>query len=253
MRIGTLERTFAPSLLVMIVIPTIELRHGSSALANPATGVLDTEAASSPIALARCWAHAGFQRIHVVDTDAEAGVGSNARLIEDIIRDGSIEVLAGGGVESTDQIERLADAGAARIIVGSRGIAEPHWLASVAESFPGLIIVSTDVRERRVVTRGWVRSLPLDIFDVIDDLDGLPLGGMLLSAVGGTAHRSPSDLGLIEDVAEACDFPIIASGGVSTMSDLRALEHRGVFGAVLGSSLFDGELDAHAVAQEFAG
>jgi phosphoribosylformimino-5-aminoimidazole carboxamide ribotide isomerase len=237
----------------MIVIPTIDLRHGASVQPNPANGTDEAVSPGNPIALARSWAHAGFQRIHVVDTDADTGAGSNARLLEDIIRDGALEVLAGGGVQSTDHIERLADAGAARVVVGSRGIAEPHWLASVAEAFPGLIVVSTDVRERRVVTRGWVRNLPLDIFDVIDDLDGLPLGGMLLSAVGGNGHRTASDLGLIEDVAQACDFPIIASGGVSTMSDLRALEHRGVFGAVLGSVLYDGELDARAVAQEFGG
>jgi phosphoribosylformimino-5-aminoimidazole carboxamide ribotide isomerase len=109
------------------------------------------------------------------------------------------------------------------------------------------------VRERRVVTRGWVRSLPLDIFDLLDSLGGLPLGGVLLSAPALNEHRTGVDLALLEEVAESCDFPLLAAGGVSTMNDLRALEHRGVAAAVLGGTLYTGELDARAVAQEFGG
>jgi phosphoribosylformimino-5-aminoimidazole carboxamide ribotide isomerase len=203
--------------------------------------------------VARSWANAGFQRLHVIDADAESGAGTNAELVEDIVRDGVIEVQVSGGIQSTDQIERLVDTGAASVIVGLRGIEDPRWLASVAETFPGQLMVGTDVRERRVVTRGWVHNVPLDIFDVLAELDSLPLAGLLLSAADANGHRTVSDLALLEDVAESCGFPVMAAGGVSTMNDLRALEHRGVAAAVLGSALYDGELDSRTVAQEFGG
>jgi phosphoribosylformimino-5-aminoimidazole carboxamide ribonucleotide (ProFAR) isomerase len=237
----------------MIAIPSVELRRGICVQPSAQQGSDEPVALGHPIAVARWWANAGFHRLNVHDLDADTGSGSNADLIEDIIRDGALDVQAGGGVQSTDQIERFIDAGAVRVVVGARAIEEPSWLASVSDLYPGLLVVSTDVRERRVVTRGWVRNLPLDIFDVIDDWAGLPLGGVLVAALGGNGHRTATDLALLEDVAETCEFPVIAAGGVSTMNDLRALEHRGLAAVVLGSVLYSGELDARSVAQEFGG
>ncbi len=234
----------------MIVIPTIDLRHGLCVLPGPPPAD-ESLLLGSPVMVARSWAHAGFQRLHVIDADAEGGTGSNAAVVEDVIRDGALAIQTSGGVLSTDQIERFVDAGATLVVVGARGVEEPDWLASVAEFFPGMIVVSTDVHERRVVTRGWVHSVPLDIFDLIGDLTGLPLGGVLLSAVGGNGHRSAMDLALIEDLVQACDFPVMTLGGVLAMPDLRALEHRGVVAAVIGNVLDNGQLDARLVADEF--
>lgn len=235
----------------MIVIPSIDLRHGACLQPRGIDGGADMVPPGHPVTIARAWANAGFHRLHVLDLDAESGDGSNAALVEDIIRDGALDVEASGGVQSISHIDRFIQAGATRVVLGSRAFEEPSWLAAAAEAYPGVLVVRTDVRERRVVLRGWVRNLPLDIFDVIDDLGGLSLGGLLLSAVAGNSHRTPVDLALLEDVAEACEFPVTAVGGISTMNDLRALEHRGVAAALPGDALYSGELDARAVAQEF--
>jgi phosphoribosylformimino-5-aminoimidazole carboxamide ribotide isomerase len=229
----------------------MDLRGGASVQADAASESPSPIAIGHPIAMARAWANSGFQRLHVLDLDADNGTGSNASIVEDIIRDGALEVQAAGGIQSTDQIERFIDAGATRVIVGVRAIEEPRWLASVSELFPGLLVVSTDVRERRVVTRGWVRTLPLDIFDLIDDLRGLPLGGLLVSALGHDGHRTGADLALLEDITETSEFPVMAVGAVETMNDLRALEHRGVSAVLLGDVLYSGKLDAREVAQEY--
>jgi phosphoribosylformimino-5-aminoimidazole carboxamide ribotide isomerase len=234
----------------MIVIPSIDVRRGVCVHLRPADSAEDVSL-GHPVTVARSWANAGFHRIHVRDVDADSGSGSNATVVEDVIRDGALDVQAGGGVQSITQIERYVDAGATRVVIGSRAIEEPGWLASVADLYPGLLVVRTDVRERRVVTRGWVRNLPLDIFDVVEDLEGLPLGGLLLTALGGNAHRTSADLAMLEDIAESCEFPVIAADGASTMSDLRALEHRGLAAVLLGEVLYSGALDARAVAHEF--
>jgi phosphoribosylformimino-5-aminoimidazole carboxamide ribotide isomerase len=235
----------------MIAIPNVELRSG--ACVQPARpGQSDELAfANHPIAVARSFANAGFHRVHVVDLDADNGSGSNAALVEDIIRDGALDVQTSGGVQSTEQIQRFVEAGATRIVLGPRAIEEPSWLAGAADLFPGMLVVSTDIRERRVVVRGWVRTLPLDIFDVIEDLNGLPLGGLLVSTLGFDGQRTSADLGLLEDIVESCAYPLIASGRVGTLSDLRALEHRGVSAVLLGNALYSGEIDAREVAQEF--
>jgi phosphoribosylformimino-5-aminoimidazole carboxamide ribotide isomerase len=193
----------------------------------------------------------GFRRLHVVDLDAATGAGSNQRVVEDILHDDDADVQVGGGIRSTDVIERLFDAGADRVVVGTRAIEEPDWLAHVSSLFPGLIVVATDVRERRVVTRGWVRTLPLDVLDLVEELNAFELGGLLVTAVHLEGQMRGTDLALMEDVAEVSRFPVIASGGVATMNDIRALEHRGLEGVIIGMALYTGVLDSRAVAQEY--
>jgi phosphoribosylformimino-5-aminoimidazole carboxamide ribotide isomerase len=113
------------------------------------------------------------------------------------------------------------------------------------------LIVACDVRERKVTTRGWEHTLPVDILDVVEELNVLPLGGLLVTAVHKEGQLQGTDLPLMEDVVEACNFPVYASGGVSSMQDLRALEYRGLAGAVIGMALYTGVLDPVVVAGEF--
>ena len=235
----------------MITIPTISLR-GGACVSPGAADVSDPNLPlGSPVGLARAWAAAGFPQIHVADLDALGGSGTNATLIDEIVRDGGIGIQAASGAQTTDAVDRLFDAGAARVVLDVAAIEEPAWLATMADAYPGSVVVATDVRERRVVTRGWVRNLPVNIFDVVEELEGMPLGGLLISVVHGSGSSTSADLSLLEDIAETCDFPVLTVGGVMTMNDLRALEHRGVSAVVLGGVLYSGALDARAVAQEF--
>lgn len=236
----------------MIAIPSVELRHGLCV--QPSIGSNTGAAAApvgEPIGVVRGWANLGFRRAFIVDGDALAGTGSNASLVEDILRDGALDLDVSSAASSSDEIERLVDAGALRVVLGPRALNEPEWLASTCALYPGMLVVSTDVRERRVVTRGWVRSFPHDILDVADELAGLPLGGLLISSASGDGSRSGADLALIEDVVEACDFPLIIAGGVDSMNDIRALENRGVSAVILGDALYNGTIDAHSAAMEF--
>jgi phosphoribosylformimino-5-aminoimidazole carboxamide ribonucleotide (ProFAR) isomerase len=231
----------------MLVIPTLEVLHGSCARLSGPSGSFD-----SAIAVVREWANAGFRRVHLIDSDALAGNGSNASVIDDVIRDGTVEVDACDGAQSSEQIERLIDAGAARVVLGPRALDEPEWLEKVAESYPGLMVVATEVRGRKVATRGWVRSLPHDLMDVVSEISCLPLGGLLVRSVSVDGSRAAFELSLLEDVAEACDFPVLASGDISSVSDLRALDNRGISAVLLGDRLHDGTLDPYGLAREFS-
>lgn len=236
----------------MIAIPAVDLRDGACVQLVGGSYAAERVRLPDPIGVARQWTHEGFSRLHVVDLDAATGAGSNFGVIESLLGDTTAEVQVGGGIRSTEQIDQLFQAGADRVVVGTRALEEPDWLANVASLYPGVIVVATDVRERRVVTRGWARTLPFDVLDVVEELNAHPLGGLLVTAVHLEGQMRGTDLALMEDVAEASHFPVIASGGVGSMADLRALEHRGVAGVVIGMALYTGALEPRAVAQEFA-
>lgn len=236
----------------MLAIPAIDLREGC--VVQLVGGDFDKEKIriGDPRDVARRWAGYGFGRLHVVDLDAATGRGTNRPVVRDLLADSAIPVQVGGGVRTTEAIESLVSDGAAYVVVGTRGVDDPDWLREVADANPGVIVLAADVRDRRIVTHGWTRELPRNILDLIDDLSGVALGGLLVTAVHREGQMAGTDLPLMEDVAEASDWPVFASGGIASMRDLRALEDRGLAGAVLGMALYTGALDPRTVAEEFA-
>lgn len=235
----------------MIAIPAVDLREGACVQLVGGSFQQERVRLDDPVEVAASWARYGFSWLHVVDLDAATGRGSNLPLVREILADATVPVQVGGGVRSTEQADELLDAGASRIVVGTRALEDEDWLAELAARHPGEIVVACDVRERRVTTRGWVRTLPLDILDAVETLNAQPLAGLLVTAVHREGRLEGADLPLMEDVAEASRFPVFAAGGVASMQDLRALEYRGVAGVVIGMALYTGALDPVVVAGEF--
>lgn len=235
----------------MIVIPAIDLRGG--ACVQLVGGSYDAERVrlDNPVEVAHRWEFDGFTRLHVVDLDAATGRGSNAELVRELLRATSAEVQVGGGVRDTDTIEALIEAGACRVVVGTRAIEDPWWLSEAAAEFPGTIVVAADVRDRSIVTHGWGRATTRRIMDVVSELNELPLAGIMVTAVHKEGQMEGCDLPLMERVVGESRHPVCASGGVGTIGDLRALEDRGVASVVVGMALYTGALNAHVVAEEF--
>ena len=206
---------------------------------------------ADPLSVARNWDRVGFKRLHIVDLDGAMGIGSNDRVIEDLLAATRVEVQVGGGVRTEDRVERLLASGAERIVLGTKALEDADWLEDMASEFPDEIIVAADVRDRRIVTRGWLHSLPADIIDTVDELNALPLAGLIVTAVDRQGTLGGTDFQLIEDVVEAATVPVYAAGGISTLDELRSLADRGVAGAVIGMALYTGALDAQAAAWEF--
>ncbi len=204
-----------------------------------------------PYSVAREWARVGLTRLHIVDLDAATGRGDNAGVIRDILRDSNVPVQVGGGVREESRIERLLDDGATYVVVGTRAVEDEDWRVEMANRFPGQLIVAADVRERLVVTRGWAETSRLNVIDFMEELNRLPLAGVLVTAVHLEGRMEGTDLPLMEEVAEASAWPVYASGGVTSLDDMRALEHRGLAGAVLGMALYTGVLDPRRLAEEF--
>lgn len=235
----------------MIAIPAVDLRGGHCVQLVGGDYADERVRLDDPVAVARDWMRLGFPRLHVVDLDAATGRGVNEEVIRDILREATVPVQVGGGVREEAQIDRLLADGASYVVVGTRAVEDEDWRAEMAHAFPGRLIVAADVRERAVVTRGWARTLSLDVVEFVESLAALPLAGVLVTAVHLEGQLAGTDLPLMEDVAEASPWPVFASGGVTSLEDMRALEHRGLAGAVLGMALYTGALDARRLAEEF--
>jgi phosphoribosylformimino-5-aminoimidazole carboxamide ribotide isomerase len=235
----------------MIAIPAVDLRGG--ACVQLVGGSYDDERVrlSDPLRVARCWTDYGFRRLHVVDLDAATGGGSNAALIDAIVREVDAEVQVGGGVRSTTRIEQLVAAGAARVVAGTRALADREWIMEQATRFPGSLVVAIDVRDGRVATHGWTSSIDRAIDQCIADLSDLPLAGVLVTSVDVEGQMQGPDIALMERVTAAARMPVIASGGIASLSDLRLLADLGISAAVIGMALYTGRLDPRAVAKEF--
>jgi phosphoribosylformimino-5-aminoimidazole carboxamide ribotide isomerase len=235
----------------MIAVPAVDLRGG--ACVQLVGGSYDAERVrlDDPVGIAQDWEELGFPQLHVVDLDGATGRGSNADVVRAILAETQLDVQVGGGVRDTDAVERLLGDGARRVVVGTKAIEDLYWLDEVSHQFPGEVMVAADVRERRVVTHGWERTLPWNVLDLIEELNAFPLGGILVTAVHREGRLQGTDLPLMEDAAETSSVPVYASGGVATINDLRALADRGVAAAVVGMALYTGALDPRQVVEEF--
>jgi phosphoribosylformimino-5-aminoimidazole carboxamide ribotide isomerase len=235
----------------MIAIPAVDLRDG--ACVQLVGGSYDHERVrvDDPLSAARNWLSAGFTRLHVVDLDAALDRGSNTAVVERIVRGAPGCVQVGGGVRTTHDVERLLGWGAASVIVGTRALADPAWIAEQAYRFPGRIIAATDVRGGRLTSRGWTEALEHDLATTLGQLSELPLAGVLLTAVDVEGTMRGPALDLIAYAASRCTLPLTASGGIASEADLRNLDERGAAGAVIGMALYTGAMDARVIAREF--
>jgi phosphoribosylformimino-5-aminoimidazole carboxamide ribotide isomerase len=236
----------------MIAIPALDLRGG--ACVQLAGGSYDQELfrIPDPVGVALAWRQYGFRHLHIVDLDGVAGRGNNAAEIQAVLGATDVEVQVGGGIKDRELIQQTLNDGAQRVVIGTRALEDPDWLADMASLFPGSIVVAADVRGRQVLSHGWTRTHPKLVLDLIEDLNGLPLAGVLVTAVHREDAMNGTDLPLMEDVADTAEFPVFASGGLGSLNDLRALADRGVTAAIIGMALYSGAMDPWAVAEEFA-
>jgi phosphoribosylformimino-5-aminoimidazole carboxamide ribotide isomerase len=236
----------------VIAIPALDLRGG--ACVQLATGSYDDEVIRipDPVGVAVAWRQYGFRHLHVVDLDGVVGRGNNTPEIQAILGVTDVEVQVGGGIRNRESIQQLLNDGAQRVVIGTRALEDPDWLMDISTDFPGSIVVAADVRDRKILSHGWTRTLPKLVLDLVEELNGLPLAGVLVTAVHREEAMRGTDLPLMEDVAEVAEFPVFASGGLGSIGDLRALADRGVAAAIIGMALYNGAMDPWVVAEEFS-
>lgn len=196
-----------------------------------------------PVAVAQRWVSSGFEQLHIVDLDAALGAGNNRAIIGDIIRAVAVPVQVGGGVRTDEIADELFEAGAARVIVGTRAVREPEWLEQLAARYAERIVLAADVRERNVVIHGWTAGAGTTIDALLARVAATPLAAVLVTDVGREGSLSGIDAPLFTDIVSATSLPVFAAGGIGDSSDLQTLKQIGAAGAVLGMALYTGRID----------
>jgi phosphoribosylformimino-5-aminoimidazole carboxamide ribotide isomerase len=237
----------------MRVFPSLDLRQGSCV--QLVGGSLEAERLRlpHPVEVARRWVALGFRSLHVVDLDAATGQGSNAAVVEDVLTQlPGVDVQVGGGLRDEAGVRHWLEAGAKRVVLGTRAVGDRGWLEQMALLFPGRLVVAADARGRQVVTHGWSRTLEQDVAALVASLDALPLAAVLVTTVHREGQMQGTDLALLEELVGATHHPLQASGGIASAEELRRLGKAGVSAAVLGMALYTGAVDGAALAREFA-
>ncbi len=234
----------------MIAYPAIDLCGGR--VVQWVGGRPESECVSlpDPLAVARRWVAAGFVALHVVDLDAALGSGDNRDAVEAIVAAVDVPVQVGGGLRDEDTVDWALAAGAARVVLGTRAVGDPEWLARVAAAHPRSVVVAADCRDGEVVTHGWTASAGRAARDLVATLGELPLAAVLVTDVGREGRLGGPDVVFLADLAGVSRHPLLAAGGIRDERDLEALAAAGVAGAVLGMALYRGGLDPARIAKE---
>lgn len=231
----------------MIVYPAIDLRHGKCVRLSQGRFDRATTYADDPLAVARDFATAGAQWLHVVDLDgAKDGNAAQTDLIRRIAADSGLKVQTGGGIRSEDQINGYLGGGIARVVIGSLALTNPGLVATWLDRFGrDRIVLAFDVRPDdrgwHVTTHGWQKDSGKTLFEVIDEYGAAYLRHLLCTDVARDGLLGGPNVGLYREVhALYPKLAVQASGGVASLDDLRALKVAGAAGAIVGKALYEG-------------
>jgi phosphoribosylformimino-5-aminoimidazole carboxamide ribotide isomerase len=230
----------------MIVIPAVDLRGGRCVRLREGRADRETVFSEDPVAMAERWAAQGARRLHVVDLDgAFAGAPRQTSLIAAIARAvAPVPLEAGGGLRDLAAVEAALAAGAAWAVVGTRAALDPVFLKDVCRQFPGQIIVAVDGRGPRVAVKGWTEVVSETVGELAARARDGGAAALLYTDVSRDGTGLGPNLADTEALARAVRMPILASGGVGSVEDLRRLAGLpGVVGAVVGQALYTGAVD----------
>ena len=228
------------------ILPSIDLRGGRVVRLKQGDYAQQIGYDVDPLATARSFAEAGAAWMHVVDLDgAKEGRPAQTELIAGVIRSVPLNVQVGGGVRSEEDVRRLLDAGAARVVVGTKAFEDWPWFERLARAvgMEKRLVLAIDAKEGRIATRAWTQTTSQLATEVARRVSGWPLGGLLYTDVSKDGMLQGPNLHHTRLLAEAGDVPVIASGGVGTIEHVRQLTALPVWGAIVGRSLYEGTVD----------
>jgi phosphoribosylformimino-5-aminoimidazole carboxamide ribotide isomerase len=233
----------------MLLIPAIDLKDGQCVRLKQGDMDQSTVFGEDPSAMARNWVNKGARRVHLVDLNgAFAGKPKNETAIRGILKEvgGEVDVQLGGGIRDLDTIERYLDAGLRYVIIGTAAVKSPGFLQDACTAFPGHIIVGLDAKDGKVATDGWSKLTGHEVVDLGKKFEDYGVESIIYTDIGRDGMLSGINIDATVKLAQALTIPVIASGGLSNIEDIRqlcAVEDEGVEGVICGRSIYSGDLD----------
>ncbi|TPE65213.1 1-(5-phosphoribosyl)-5-[(5-phosphoribosylamino)methylideneamino]imidazole-4-carboxamide isomerase [Sandaracinobacter neustonicus] len=230
------------------IYPAIDLKGGEVVRLAEGDMARATVYASDPAAQARAFAEAGAKWLHVVDLDgAFAGEARNAAAVEAILAATPAQVQVGGGIRTLAAIDRWFGLGVARVIIGTAALTDPGLVRAAAKDHPGKIVVAVDARDGLVATRGWADVSDVPVADMGRRFEDAGVAALLFTDVGRDGLLKGVNIEATAELAQAVKLPVIASGGLADIAEIRTLRvKRGIEGVIAGRSLYDGRIDLAA-------
>ena len=229
----------------MILYPAIDLKDGNAVRLVHGDMDQTTVFNDDPAAQARSFVDAGCQWLHLVDLNgAFAGEPVNAAPVEAILQACKVPTQLGGGIRDMATIERWLQKGLTRVILGTVAVENPDLVREAAKAFPGQVAVGLDARNGRVATRGWAEETDVMVTDLAMSFEDAGIAAIIYTDILRDGAMKGPNIEATSALARAVNIPVIASGGVSSLEDLRALKDTGVIsGAISGRALYDGAID----------
>lgn len=232
----------------MLLIPAIDIKDGKCVRLRQGRMDDSTVFSDEPLAMAEKWVKAGAERLHIVDLNgATAGRPVNVRVIREIAEAfPNVPLQVGGGIRDEEAIEAYLDIGVSFVIIGTTAVNQPHFVADAAVSFPGHIIVALDARDGKVAIDGWSKLSNHDVIDIAQHFERDGVSAIIYTDISRDGMLTGVNVDATVALARSVRIPVIASGGIAGMDDIRALcgvEGEGIMGAILGRALYEGKLD----------
>ncbi|QIT53815.1 1-(5-phosphoribosyl)-5-[(5-phosphoribosylamino)methylideneamino]imidazole-4-carboxamide isomerase [Aquisalimonas sp. 2447] len=232
----------------MLLIPAIDLKDGRCVRLRQGNMDDETIFSDDPVAMAERWVEAGSRRIHLVDLDgAVQGFPVNADIIGRIAEAfPDVEIQVGGGIRDFNTIQTFLDVGVDYVIIGTQAVRTPHFVDDACLEFPGHIIVGLDARDGKVAVEGWAKLSSHSAVDMARRFEEAGVEALVFTDIGRDGMMRGVNTGATRELARSVDIPVIASGGVTTLDDVRDLCEAGkdgVSGAIIGRALYEGKLD----------
>ncbi|ANB01659.1 1-(5-phosphoribosyl)-5-[(5-phosphoribosylamino)methylideneamino]imidazole-4-carboxamide isomerase [Ectothiorhodospira sp. BSL-9] len=245
----------------MLVIPAIDLKEGKCVRLRQGRMDDSTVFSENPVEMAARWVDEGARRLHLVDLDgAIAGKPRNADIISEIVnRFPDLPVQVGGGIRDDDTVQVYLDAGVQWVIIGTKAVSAPHFVNDLCLEFPGRIIVGLDARNGKVAIDGWSKLSHHDVEDMAQHFEQDGVAGIIFTDISRDGMMQGVNIDSTVSLARSVRVPVFASGGVTSIEDIRRLcevAHEGIDGVIVGRALYEGGVklsEAQALVDQHAG
>lgn len=229
----------------MIIIPAIDLKDGKCVRLLQGRKEEVTVYSDDPVSMARHWVELGAKLLHVVDLDgAFTGEQKNFDKIREIRKAIHIPIELGGGIRNIERIEQLIKLGVDRTIIGTSAAKDPDMVKEACKKYPGKVLVGIDAKDGKVAVKGWVEVTELDAIAFAEKMESLGAAGIIYTDISRDGMLSGPNIDAMAKMVEAVDIPVIASGGVSNIDDIKSLmQIKGLWGVITGKALYAGTLD----------
>lgn len=233
----------------MLVIPAIDLKDGRCVRLRQGDMAAETVYSEDVPAVAWKWQRSGASVIHVVDLNgAVDGEPRNLPQIEAVMKTVSVKVQVGGGIRTIETVRRYLNAGVSRVVLGTAALTDRAFLEQACKEFPRRILLGLDARDGKVAVKGWTAVTETKAIDLLKEVSGYQIGAVIYTDISRDGMLSGPNIPALKEVVEFSSFPVIASGGITRVEDLRAVQSLGprIEGAIVGKALYDGKLDLRA-------